>query len=306
MADENIVDELVDTKVVNPPTELAAATVDTLVSNPPVDKTPTAKPVVTGDWPADWRDKASGGDEKKAQRLSRYASPQALADALIAAQNKISAGDLKVSIGKDAKPEEIAAYREAHGIPAEASKYDIAGIEFEETEKPMIDKFLTEAHSVHMTPDHVRAALGAYSKIAEDARNQRVVRDNEAKEKAEDALRADWGNDFRTNINLVTNLLDGAPQGVREKLLYGRLSDGTPIGSSPEVLNFLVGLARERNPSGVVVPSGVATESSVEDEIKKIEGTMRTDRTAYNRDAKMQERYRQLLAWRENQRTKAA
>jgi hypothetical protein len=260
----------------------------------------------SGDWPDDWREKVAGGNQEKAQRLSRYASPQALADALIAAQNKIRSGDLKVSLSKDAKPEEIAEYRKQHGIPEAPDKYDISGVEFDETEKPMVETFLKEAHTANMSPEHVRAALGAYAKIAEEARNTRLAADNEAKENAEDALRSEWGNEFRTNVSLITNLLDSGPQGVRDKLLHGRLADGTPIGSSPEVLNFLVGIARERNPSGVVVPSGVASESSVEDEIAKIEKTMRTDRASYNRDEKMQSRYRQLIDWRENQRRKQA
>jgi len=89
---------------------------------------------------------------------------------------------------------------------------------------------------------------------------------------------------------------------MRDKLLRGRLADGTPIGSSPEVLRFLVGLAREKNPAGVVVPSGVATAQSVSDEIQKIEKVMRDDRAAYNRDEKMQARYRQLLEWRNAQK----
>jgi hypothetical protein len=308
MADENIVDELVDTKVVpgakTGDADAKAGATDVtpnLVTDAPKDdgkeaKTERPAPV---DWPADWREKAASGDAKKLARLTRYASPQAIADALIAAQNKISAGDLKVTLGKDAKPEEVAAYREAHGIPEAPDKYDLAGVDIDSAEKPMIDKFLVSAHQAHMTAEQVRATINAYSGISEDAKNARLSADNEAKEKAEDALRSEWGNEFRTNINLITNLLDTAPQGLRDKLLHGRLADGTPIGSSPEALQFLAGLARDRNPSGVVVPSGVATESAIEDEIGKIEKTMRENRAAYNRDEKMQARYRDLLVWRE-------
>jgi len=304
MADENIVDEVVDTKVVAPASPVIDDSVtDTgLVTDPPKDTAPAAPAPKAGDWPADWRDKFSGGDAQKAARLQRYASPQALTDALIAAQNKIRAGDLKPTLGKDAKPEEVAAFREAHGIPAEPGKYDLGDLEVPEGEKPMVDKFLASAHSVNMTPDQVRTALKAYTDISEEARNARIAQDNEIKASAEDALRAEWGEDYRTNINLVTNLLDAAPEGLRDKLLRGRLADGTPIGSSPEALRFLVGLARERNPAGVVVPSGVITAQSVDDEIQKIEKTMREDRAAYNRDEKMQARYRQLLVWRSSQK----
>lgn len=279
-------------------TVLTDTTVDTTTT-----KTADATKTAPATWPDDWRDKAAGGDAKKAARLSTYASPSAVADALIAAQNRIAAGDLKVALNKDAKPEEVAAYRAAHGIPEAPDKYDLTGVALEGVDKELVGVFLGAAHGENMTPSQVRTSLESYAKITETLREKRTVLDNEAKEKAEDALRAEWGNEFRTNVNLVMNLIGSAPQGVGEKLLHGRLSDGTPIGSSPEVLQFLVGLARERNPAGVVVPSGVATESAVEDEIAKYEKLMRTDRAAYN---KVEGRYRQLLEWRETQKRRVA
>lgn len=305
MADENIVDEVVDTKVVQPTGNVDDSVTDTGLVTDLKDDTPAptgAKAPVQADWPADWRDKFAGGDAAKAARLQRYASPSALADALIAAQNKIRTGEVKPVLTKDAKPEEIAAFREAHGIPEAPDKYDLGDLEVPEGEKPMVQKFLGAAHGVNMTPEQVRVSLAAYTEISEAARNDRAAQDNEIKTSTEDALRAEWGNDYRVNINLVTNLLDAAPEGLRDKLLRGRLADGTPIGSSPEALKFLVGLARERNPAGVVVPSGIATAQSVDDEIQKIEKTMRDDRPAYNRDEKMQARYRQLLEWRTAQK----
>lgn len=305
MADENIIDDVVDTKVVTDTAKSDVVETTTTAATDPAK--PDDKSITTpADWPADWREKAAGGDAKKLQRLTRYTSPQAIADALIAAQNKISAGDLKVALGKDAKPEEIAAYREAHGIPEAPDKYDLTGLDFAAAEKAMVDKFLVSAHSANMTPTQVRASLDAFSKLSEDARNTRLSDDNDLKTKAEDKLRSEWGNEYRTNINLITNLLDGAPAGFRDKFLHGRLSDGTPIGSDPEALQFLVNVARERNPAGVVVPSGVATESAVMDELSKIEKLMRTDRAAYNKDEAMQARYRELLVYRENHRLRAA
>jgi hypothetical protein len=301
MADENLVDEVVDTKVVTPDpvSTVDDSAADTGLLTDPV-KDPVADVAATkpGDWPADWRDKFAGGDAAKAARLSRYTSPQALTDALIAAQNKIRTGDLKPVLGKDAKPEEIAAFRESHGIPEAPDKYDLGDLEVPEGEKPLVSKFLASAHTVNMTPEQVRASLSAYTEISEAARNDRLTQDNEIKSSAEDTLRAEWGTEYRTNINLITNFLDAGPEGLREKLLRGRLADGTPIGSSTEALKFLAGLAREKNPAGVVVPSGVASAQSVADEIQKIEKTMRDDRAAYNRDDKLQARYRQLLEWR--------
>ena len=55
-----------------------------------------------------------------------------------------------------------------------------------------------------------------------------------------------------------------------------------------------------QNPAGVVVPGSHADPSKgVDDEISTIEKTMRTNRSEYNRDEKMQARYRELLGARE-------
>jgi hypothetical protein len=301
MADENIVDEVVDTKTI--PDEPRA----TLAESTTESESISTERVAPVDWPDNWREKAAGGDAKKLSRLSTYASPQALADALISAQNRIAAGDLKPAIGKDAKPEDLAAFRAAHGIPESPDKYDLGDYEVPAEEKPLIEKFLSSAHSVNMTPDQVKKSLEAYSEISEQARNERYAQDEQIKKDAEDKLRAEWGADYRTNLNLFQNLLSGAPEGLRDKLLHGRLADGTPIGSSVEVLQFLVGLERERNPAGVVVSANAATTAqSVAEEKAKIEKVMREDRTAYNRDQQMQDRYLQLIRWEEAQRQRAA
>ena len=66
-------------------------------------------------WPQDWRDQLAGGDEKLVKRAQRYASPRDVWNALVAAQNRISSGELKSVLPKDAKPEEIAAWRTEQG-----------------------------------------------------------------------------------------------------------------------------------------------------------------------------------------------
>ena len=158
-----------------------------------------------------------------------------------------------------------------------------------------------------MTPDQVKSSLEAYTEISEQARNERLAQDEKIKSEAEDALRAEWGTEYRTNLNLLQNLLSGSPAGLRDKLLHGRLADGTPIGSSVEMLQFLVGLERERNPAGVVTPASATTSAqSVAEEKARIEKIMREDRSAYNRDQKMQDRYLQLIRWEEAQKQRAA
>lgn len=258
-----------------------------------------AKP---GYWPDDWRQTVSKGDAKILARVERYQSPEAAVNALIAAQNKISSGELKPILRKDASPEEMADYRKAHGIPESHDKYDLGkDFKLEALDKTLAEHVFKAAHESHQTPEQVKATMKAWGAISKQVSDARAEEDGKIQKTSEDALRAEWGSDYRKNINLITGLFDGsATPDLKDKFLHGRLADGTPIGSSPEAMKLLVGLAMIQNPTGVIVPGSEGNQSqAVDDEIAKIEKTMSTNRSAYNKDEKMQARYRDLLGARE-------
>lgn len=283
----------------------AAGGAAAVASGEAAGKASTAKGSEGGYWPDDWRDTASKGDAKIAARLSRYASPEAVATALIAAQNRISSGELKPQLGKSASAEEVAAWRAEQGIPATHDKYDLDlgnGFVIGADDKPLVEKFLQAAHGSNQTPDQVKASLRAYYEVNEEITAQRAGNDRRIQEESTETLRADWGPDFRRNINLVHNLLDTTTsKELKESFLGGRLADGTPIGSSPEALKMLLGLALVNNPTATVVPGagGGNQGEALDDAISKIEKVMRTNRAAYNKDEKMQSQYRDLLTARE-------
>lgn len=215
--------------------------------------------------------------------------------ALIQAQNRITSGELKPVLGKNATPEQLKEWRDAHGVPETPEKYDVGKIE--DASKPLYEKILAAAHTTNQTPEQVKANLAAFSEVTALANEARSANDLKVQQDGEETLRAEWGHDFRRNINLIHGMLDGsASPALKESLLGGRLADGTPIGSSPEALRFLVGLALIQNPTGIVVPGSEANPmQGIADEKAKIEKTMKENRGAYNKDTKMQERYRELI-----------
>lgn len=285
----------------------AASSTPATTATPATPATPAAaaapaEPSAEGYWPADWRETVSKGDAKILQRVSRYASPQAAMDALIAAQNRISAGELKPVLGKNASAAEVAEWRKEHGIPETPDKYDLGkDVKIEGMDPKLLGEVFKAAHESNQTPEQVKATMKAWSQISNAVTEQRTEADIKVQKDSEDALRAEWGGEFRRNINLIHGMLDGsASPELKTKLLGGRLADGTPIGSSPEALKFLVGLALIQNPTGIVVPGAEGNQmQGVEDEIGKIEKVMRENRQAYNKDEKMQSRYRDLLGARE-------
>lgn len=269
------------------------------------DGKPAAGAAASGDgakgyWPDDWRAKVAGEDAKVLERLGRYASPGEVAKALIAAQEKIRSGELKPTLGKNASAEEVAEYRKSLGIPEEAGKYDLdlgGGLVVAEEDRPLIDTFLEAAHRTNQTPDQVKAGLRAYYEITEAAEAERTRRDEETRGTAEDALRTEWGQEYRPNVNRITQLLDKVLDvDAKAEFINARLADGTPVFNHPGILKALVGLALIDNPSGVVVPGG-GGEKTVNDRIEQIEKMMGTK--AYTSNEAIQKEYRDLIEARE-------
>lgn len=262
------------------------------------------KPDGDGYWPGDWREKLSA-DGKHNKTLERFASPGAVFESYLALRQKLDSGEYKSAATYPDKgtDEEKTAWRKANGIPEKASDYTTAfedGLTISEEDQPVVDGFLEAAHSINATPGQVNALLGWYYKNQEEMVDKRAEADTQVLSASEDALRAEWGNDYRANVNMMKGLVDTVPESVRDMFLNARLSDGTPVFSHPDMAQWFVHAARTINPVASVVPgAGANAASAIEDEIDQIEGTMRTDRQKYNKDTKMQERLRELYSARE-------
>ena len=92
----------------------------------------------SGVWPSDWATRMSKGDEKVAKQFSRYASPEALAEAHISLRRRFDSGEFRAALPKDAKPEEVSAWRKDNGIPEKPEAYDLKGLEIPEGDKEII------------------------------------------------------------------------------------------------------------------------------------------------------------------------
>ncbi|HEY9064720.1 MAG TPA: hypothetical protein VIO33_07025 [Burkholderiaceae bacterium] len=285
-----------------PATAPAASAAAPAASPAPAASAPAAGPAPApaskeeGYWPQDWRQNIAKTDEKALARLQRYASPEAAVAALFAAQAKISSGELRPVLGKNATTEEVAEYRKALGIPESADKYDLGDLAFKENEAAFGKLLLEQAHATNQTPEQVKASVKVFREMQTKAEEARFERDEAQKSTGEDELRGEWGPEFRRNITMIHNLLNASgPQDVKDLVLSGRLADGTMIANHPGVLRMLLGVALAANPAGVVVPAGGDPMKGIADEKATIEKRMREDRAGYDKDEKMQSRYRELI-----------
>ena len=283
----------------SPPPEDVAADDGGTLADDLEDSEADESPAFTGDW----RAIMAGGNEAAMKTLRRFQSPANFYKSYEAMRQKMSTE----MTGKkpEGEGEELEAWRASVGIPDEPEGYldNLPnGVVVGEEDKEMVSSFLDYAHNNDFTPEQVHASLGWYYQVQDDMVNQQAERDNQYKAEAEDILRADWGPEYRQNLNdAVSFLTTYGNEEIRDKFLHGRLADGTPIGNDPEMLNFLVRAHREVNPAGInVSQEGERPIQAIDREIREIEKRMENPReSGYYEDEAAQARYRELLEAKE-------
>lgn len=293
------------------PVAATAATAATATQDAPQSATtlldaPVAAPAGKSDWPDNWRELYAGKDVETLKKLGGFASPKAALDALLASQDKVSSGQLKKPLGANATAEELAAYRADNGIPETPDKYDLKlsnGRVVGDTDKPLVEKFIASMHGKNATPDQVNAGVDAYYDIVDEMRAQQHEKDLAFQRASLDELRAEFGDGYRRNLNMINGLLAEAPPGVKDMLMGARTADGTRIINSPNVLRWLAQTAHEINPVATVVPgAGANAGQAIGDEMASIQKLMGDSNSEYWKGPKsetMQARFRELASAKE-------
>lgn len=265
-----------------------------------------------GYWPDDWREKHVDGlkdkegkplnDEDRAKELKilqRYASPNDVLAAHRAAQKKITNGEYKIPLAKDASKEEVAAWRKENGIPEKFTDYDITlpdGLVVGEEDKELVGSFLEVAHASNTPPETVKEMLSWYYQAQEKQMEDLAVADQAFIEESINTLREEWGRDYKPNVNAAHSLVASAPGDLPELLMGGRLANGSALGNSPEFLKWFAGLARQINPAATLVAGeGDQALQSLEDKVATNKERMKTDREGWFKDKTAQAEHLKLL-----------
>lgn len=251
----------------------------------------------------DWRAEMAGEDKDLLGFMGRYHSKDAFLKGFKKLNDDMRSGKFIKPLDENSTDEEKAAWAKANGVPETPEAYLEKlpdGLVIGDDDKPAVDAFVKAMHAAGAPKGVADAALKAYYDIVDEQMGAQAEANNSAKQATEDALREEWGADYRRNVNVLKGAIDALPEGVGEALTNAVGGDGVQILNNAEVIKWLMGITLDQNPLATVVPGAGANQASaIAEEIAKIESTMRSNRAAYNRDEKMQARYRELLAARD-------
>jgi len=258
-------------------------------------------------WPDNWREIMAGGDEKLVQRLSRFNSPSNVAKSWVALNNKMSSGEVVPSKpGEDATDDEMNAWRETQGIPSEPAGYlenMPEGLVFGEQDEPALNSFLENAHAKDMPPSAVHDALSWYHENEQNALAMRHEFDLAIRQETEDELRAEWGNEYRANLNGMNNLVETySDEDFATNLFNARMPDGTLVGDNATFIRMMTDINTEVNPHPTVTPAtGANLGQTIASEKAVIEKAMSDRDSEYWKGPKHPESGETMMAHRYNE-----
>lgn len=251
-------------------------------------------------WKEDWRETAikeaglTGEEAESAmKRLSRYSSPSAMAKSLVELNKKIASGEYKVPAPEDA--EALARWRKDNGIPEKPEDYKLEldnGFVLGEEDMPMVKGFLDVAHNKNLDNNTVKEILSWYKgqeKLMIEAETQILT---EARNNTINELKAEWGSEFKENMNAVNSFMSKYfGDEVAKHVEFAVGPNGAPLGSNPAFIKAISQLSRELDIGDYVVPGAVNKMEAIADEMKAIEKKMGT--TAYSNAER--QRYTELI-----------
>lgn len=263
-------------------------------------------------WGDGWRSEMAKGStdaERELKQLERYESPEQIWKKARELEKRMSSGELRTSLKKDATTQEIAAWRKENGVPEKPEDYKVtmpAGRQAPKEDDSFLKAFMKSAHEANYTQGQVDSAIASFYSEVDRQADSVTESEKKAEQTTEDLLRKEWQADYRTNKAMAEALLARAPDGFRDRFMNGYLADHTPIKASPEAWKWLVQMEREINPAATVVPgAGGDLGKTIDTELAEIRDFRKKNSAAYFKDEKMQARYRDLLSAQEKLKARA-
>jgi hypothetical protein len=233
-----------------------ASLAETGVAEPAANtETSAAEPAAkteTAPWPDDWRDKLAGGDEKLKNLLNRYTAPDAFAKAFkelrAAHDSRKPAKEEAGGLPENPTDEQLAAWRKAKGVPEKPEDYEFEvpeGKELSDGEYDILMDFAKSMHEKNMPAETVKGISSWFLEYQDVVAQRNADAAYEARMATEEKLRAEWGGDYKPNINLMSNVLQEHLGTQASEFLSKPFMDGTRLGDNETFIKLMADVARK-------------------------------------------------------------
>jgi len=214
--------------------------------------------------------------ERKAAEtlLTRYQSVDQALAAVVEREKVIRAGGHKNPLIGAAppaadKPDELKAWREANGVPAEPTGYEIpkaAADAVTDADKPIVSEFFNQAHQSGVPKAAAETAVQLYFGIRDQQIEAEIARDKELETDTAVELKTVWGSEYKGNSNLATQYAEAVSPG----LLDARLN-GIQIRHIPEVMKAFAQAGLQKFGDSAFVGENAQYTQSRYDELRALQ-----------------------------------
>ncbi len=201
--------------------------------------------------PADWRATLTSDDAK--EYAERFTDVGKLIDGAIDMRKQLSTAIIPP--GKDAKPEEVAAYQKRIGVPKTAEDYKfevIKGAELTDSDKAFQASLSKTFHAANITVDQAKLLNTSWNEMVKATREAQVVEDKRHFDEGEADNRRRWGGEYDENTNIAKRTMGNRAGEDFELIQHLETKDGRFVMDHPVVIRMFAEVGREMQNAGLI------------------------------------------------------
>lgn len=219
---------------------------------------------------ADWR--ASLTDEEAKKFAERSPDLNHLIKRAKEANDRLSKAIIPP--GKDAKPEDIEAYRKQIGVPQAPDGYKFEMPEDSEPtegDKAFHGKMAEAFHALNITKEQAKGLNQVWNDVTAAVKAEQVAEDKRYAEQSEAQLRQEWrGEEFGKNKAHAERAAAQMFGDDFDEIRRLESKDGRFIMDDPRMLRALAAVGREMAEGGLVPPMSADQAEQAQDELKSL------------------------------------
>ena len=242
-------------------------------------------------WPGDWKDKVVGEakDDPFAKWVARYGSVEAALKGGFEAVNRVRSGEYKKALTDGAKPEDVAEWRTANGVPEKPDDYKIAvpdDLAPDDATKKLfqaeIDAYRPVFHELNLSQKQAEAMTAFYFADQKAVQQAKFQAAQQAMEKSKLDLAREYGRNYEPYMKMSgTFVAEQVGKDGADRLFNTVLADGTHLGSHPDFIRLATNAALAFAGDGEVITGDSASGGSLQEQYDKAIALRGTDMKKY-------------------------